>query len=499
MVDLKHILRQAFGKSSLQNEDWLEPSDDMLERIEAKIYPSKNKRSWLLPALLLLLFLIIGGLVWGIQEINAVDSWTQNQNIVTQNIGQIPAEITENISPADKNTSDIITNSSEKRMEENKGKKISVASGKKQNQNPGLLTENNGIKAFGNSVKQISKPANPDQNRVDRNYPADRSIVAISQNTSSAFPVRAENDLSRTVEKRNLPSGEKDFLINASTPLSTLKNPAVTRVEATSGSPVGLPADIVVRKNKAWSIVAGAGVSFWQFQLNDAYRKALAPADFQATNGTGVRTFVGIDKKINSRFRVGMAASYERITFHSGHNSTLTYNRTAETNNRPSNNKVVTMATPLGFVESDLVINRENDVSESEVLIDIKNRHRIQSLDVQLTLDYEVREIIGLRPVFSVGAGVQRLVKLTNALESFTPRQKDFSAGKGVLTSEPSSLQRWSPTVSAGLSLEKDFFNNLSVGINGGYLLNLNELQKMDGFSTGVYRLNGGIYLRRRF
>ncbi len=157
------------------------------------------------------------------------------------------------------------------------------------------------------------------------------------------------------------------------------------------------------------------------------------------------------------------------------------------------------MATPVGFVQSDLVIHRNSDISDTEVLIDIKNYHRIQSLDLELNLNYQMRDIFGLTPIVSVGAGVQYIVDLNNELKSFTPEQTDFSAGKGAITSDQPSLQTWSPTLSAGLGFEKRISNNISVGVNGGYLFNINELQKMNSFRTRVHRFNGGIYLRRSF
>ncbi len=483
MVDLKKILRQAFGKSTLENEDWLEPSDDLLERIEARIYPQKSGRTWLFLLPILLLILVFGGIWLGNRGSSNLKAYTPI----------ISAQIMEGV--VGENATGASTQKSMVQADQTQHTPQILAVAKGTAKTPIISDKNNLLKTSENSAIPTALGFNkfvftneiiPKTSTLDKSFSQSRTIT--------------ENPISIASDKSIPNLIESDLTVKSLDPLTNLlTSPALFPVAAAVDVREAPPIRINLNKESPWSIVAGGGVSHWQFKLNDAYRTLLAPADFQSTNGIGFRTFVGLDRKMNSRFSLGMSLAYDQVKFNSGHNSVLTYDRTAETDNDPSNAKIVTMATPVGFVESDLVIHRNNDVPDAEVLIDIKNQHRIQSLDLQLNLDYKMRDVYGLTPVIRVGAGVQYVVNLTNELASFTPEQMDFSAGKGDIISEQSSLQKWSPTVTTGFSLEKKFSGNISVGINGSYLFNLNELQKMNTFSTRVRRFNGGIYLRRSF
>lgn len=486
MVDLKKILRRAFWKTSLENEDWLDPSDDMLAQIEGRIYAKKRGRAWLflLPALLLLL--VMGGLWFSINSTDTQQMGHQISNTVPQ-VETLPSEamVSENNFEAEEYNTPILP-SNEKSL-----------TAQIVEDNPIISVENNIINTKATSTK---KPPNTTKNKVATQSDFLTSESIFTQKTSKLKLQNASEESVVQLENNSFAETKEGILVaNPSVRLDALENAALLPVSGKVMARAAPPIKVILPKKSTWSLVAGTGISFWQFKLNDAYRTALAPADFQSSNGVGLRTYVGVDKKMGSRFSLGTTLAYERINFTSGHNSNLGYNRGEETDTDHSNTKMVRMATPVGFVESDLVINRESDLADTEVLIDIKNRHQIQSLDLQLRLGYEFPQILGLTPTVNVGAGVNYILKVTNELNSFTPRKTDFSAGKGEIVADQSSLQSWSPTVTTGFGLEKNVTKNLSVGVNGGYLFNLNALQEVDGFSTRVNRFNGGIYLRRNF
>lgn len=480
MVDLKKILRQAFGKTSLQNEDWLEPSGDMLEQIEARIYTKKKGRGWLFLLPLFVLFLTIFGVHYlsnlapspSIAEVVSTPSHsmeTKAEGTATPEI--ISSEVMEkNLSSVDEtalvnkpeNNASVASknpNSTDQKKTETPVENFTLGQNKLFDEQP-LTTTKKVIKGADSSIVSLSE-------KVDNNNRPNGSEITLTLKDQVALN----------------PLDAPDLLLFSST-LANRKAPAIK---------------VILPKKSTWSLAAGTGISYWQFKLNDTYRSALAPADFQSSNGVGFRTFVGLNKQLGGRFSLKANLAYENIGFSSGHNSSLDYDRTAETDTDHSNTKMVGMATPIGFIESDLVINRNSESAGSELLIDIKNQHRIQSLDLVLTLDYELPEFLGFTPMLSAGAGVQYINKISNELKSFTPQQSDFSAGKGEIVADQKSLQRWSPTMTTGLRLEKRINKNISFGLNGNYLFNLSALQKMDGFSTNLNRFNGGIYLRRNF
>ncbi len=479
MVDLKKILRKAFDKSSLENEDWLEPSASMLEEIEGRIYVKKKKRGWffIVPALLILL--TAGGICLGSKTMDGQsDSADENRFAKTETFNSTLSL-----------NEDLITSSSEE------DESIVLTEG--ANKTPIISVKNNLPKTLTSSaIRTEDFPVyqSSSQNRLvkESRFSTQNNSISKVENMSDASVVPDQKEVSRrTVGDISV--------VNHSIGLAMLGPLAIQKISSDKTLPAKLPVEVILPKKSTWSLVAGTSVSFWQFKLNDAYQTALDPADFESSNGFGVQTFIGLDKKLGSRFSVGAKLSYEQIGFTSGHNSTLGYDRNAETDMNASNTKMVIIATPVGFVDSDLTINRETDMAGSEVLIDIKNRHRIQSLDLALNLDYQFAPIFGLTPKISLGAGVQYITKLTNDLESFTPQQSGFSEGKGAIVAGQSSLNVWSPTITSGFGLEKKISKNFSIGINGNYMFNLNDLQEANEFNTRLNRFNGGIYLRRRF
>lgn len=479
MVDLKKILRKAFDKPSLEDENWLEPSDSMLEQIEGRIYVKKKKQWWLFIVPVLLIVLTAGSICLGSKTMDGQSAGAaKNQFVERQSTIQPSPSILNN---SEENL--IISERLDEDKTENKTPIISV-----KNNLPKTLSSSafsaEDIPTYRTALQnsQVGQTRLSTQNNF--NSPSEN----ILDNTNVNIEINESKEIAEVVEN-----------LTNSIDLKMLDRLGFQEISSDDALPNQLPIEVELPKKKNWDLVAGTSVSFWQFKLNDAYQNALAPADFQFSNGLGLRTFIGIDRKLGRRFSLGAKLAYENIGFSSGHNSTLDYDRNAETDSNHSNTKMVMMATPVGFVDSDLTINRDTDLAGSELLIDIKNRHRIQSLDLQLNMDYQLPQVFGLSPKISLGAGVQYITKLTNELKSFTPQQSDFSEGKGAIVTSQSSLNLWSPTITTGFGLEKKMSKNISIGINGGFMLNLNALQEVDEFSTRLNRFNGGVYLRRNF
>ena len=487
MVDLKKILRKAFGKTSLQNEDWLEPSGDMLEKIETRIYTKKKGRGWLFLLPIFLLFLTIAGIWFSVFETS--DARIEDE-IMASNMIETPDTKT----AAPKIISEEITVNDPSYT----NKKITTSSDNPLKiEKPIISNKSNHQTRFETSIKttqQYLETWNPLQDNVV-NEPSFFTKLNFKNGLEGSIP-----NASKKTENNNKPKDlESSITLGSLLALNPLDAPDLTLLTSVPFSMEAPPIKVLLPKKSTWSLQAGTGISYWQFKLNDTYREALDPADFESSNGVGFQTFLGINKQLGSRFSLGAKLAYENIGFSSGHNSTLAYDRAAETETDHSNTKMVAMATPVGFVESDLIINRDSETAGAELLIDIKNRHRIQSLDLQFTLGYSLPAIFGFRPTINAGAGMQYITKITNELKSFTPQQSDFSAGKGAIVTDQNSLQRWSPTITTGFDLEKKLATNLSFGLNVNYLFNLTALQEVGDFSTRINRFNGGVYLRRSF
>ncbi len=480
MVDLKKILRKAFDKDSLENEDWLEPSATLLEEIEGRIYTKKKGRGWLFLVPTLLVLLTVGVVCLGTNKIDG-----HSANPIKSQIAE--KQSTENLINTEINniSTNLAVNETLTLNEtENKTSIISVKNNLPIKLNSSALQKRDLSSylssSLNNEVVAFSRISTQNKSITKTENILDDSVVKMHKN-----PLKENKEITVILEK--------------SSQLTKITSLDLQKVSTNKVLPNKLPIEVILPKKSTWSLVAGASASFWQFKLNDAYQTALATADFQSSNGVGARTFIGLDKKLGRRFSVGAKLGYEKIYFNSGHNSALSYDRNAETDSNRSNTKTIRMATPLGFIDSDLTIHRDTDLAGSEVLIDIKNRHSIQSLDLQLNLDYQLPTIFGLRPMITVGTGVQYIRKLNNELAYFRPKQRGFSEGKGKIIADQTSLNRWSPTVSTGFNLERSLTKNLSIGFNGTYIFNLSNLQEVDAFSTKVNRFNGGIYLSRKF
>lgn len=481
MVDLKKILRKAFDKDSLENENWLEPSATMLEEIEGRIYTKKKGRVWffLVPVLLVLLSTVIG-ICLGTSKIDGHSASPTKTKI------------------DEKQTSKKQINSEVNNPNTNLGENKSLILNETAIKNPIISVKNNLPKALTASAFQKRDFSfNP-------SFSSNTEVISFTRFSNQNKTIaKSKNILDKSMvekeEKALKENLELEIIPGKSSQLTMLGSLGLPNVSTKKGMPKVLPVEVILPKKSSWSMVVGTNASLWQFKLNDAFISAVSPADFQSSNGLGTRTYIGMDRKLGRRISIGAKLAYEQIGFSSGHNSIVAYDRNAETDANFSNTKNIKMATPVGFIDSDVTINRDSDLAGSEVLIDIKNQHKIQSLDLQLNLDYQLPMVFGLRPNISLGAGVQYIAKLTNELKYFTPQQNEFSEGEGAIVAGQTSLNRWSPMVSSGFGLEKYLTKNLSIGLNGNYLFNLTNIQEGDQLSTRVNRFNGGIYLRRNF
>ena len=101
------------------------------------------------------------------------------------------------------------------------------------------------------------------------------------------------------------------------------------------------------------------------------------------------------------------------------------------------------MASPIGFVESDLIVQRNSAEStlNTDLVVDLHNEHNITNLDVNIGLDYSLIENGHFRFVLGFRTGINKFLNINNTLSSFGLNDSNFSSGAKDIVKEQSNVK----------------------------------------------------------
>ena len=481
-------IREAFNKPSVKNEDWLDPSDRVLENIEAEINRGgKKDRSILFFLIPLVLFLI------GVSFLLFFNIQEQTKRVEKPN-NSLAREAT---SKELKNINNIVYKAKSKEVKVNEDVVLNGDLNNIENQNLDFIKQqaDNKSQEFVESfeVKYTSstdileqKNILLNENKIDDIFNNPLQSIQEVKNLSASKNLKSKNHSVYTQKPifklENLEL--QKFYLNV--PVSEFPNLEHHKTYANGNT----------KKQNMFFIEAGTGITFWDFNLNDEYQKLLEPAAFVKTNAVGFNTSLRVGKEINSKLGVSVNVDFANVQLSSGHNSALTFDNTLL-----EQNHAISMATPLGFVNNDVALFRTagTNTGETNLLVDLESDHQIEAIDISLAADIDLLDLDRISLTLSPGIGLQQIVNSKNELSSLITNNTDIESSPKVVESEFNDLNSLSPITSLGLSMRKNLKNDwqISFGLNG--ILNLSPIQENGNLNTRVTRYSAKVAIKKNF
>ena len=480
-MSLNKKIKDTFNSPpSLEGEEWLLSSDSLFDSIESAIYnePKEKRRAfwiWFLP----LLFICGIAIYFMTSNSESEAKYTNNRtkeiqsttNTFTDHAHEENVVIHENMTLKESTTNDKISLPKIKSIVQNSSissKELSTATPNDQSKE--LLIYNNPL----NRIIRV----NTDNNKPPVTDP-DSDIASkfgVTNNTAFSDKPRSTYDLSKL-------SGINSFIAHESAP----------PVSDISLVTIDVSKSVIPR----WNVKLFSGMTNWNFDLNNNYLTALQPADFSYSNGVGYFVELGIEKSLSNKVSVGISVLAERNTFESGHNSVIDYNINNE-NSDNTNEFDLTMASPLGFLESNIVVARSVDANDhTDIIIDLENKHTVSNIDLGLYAQLDILQYRSFCIGGQIGGGLNYLSSITNSLDHFTTSESGFDSRSSEILKGQSELNLLRPYFNFGVNLEYKWSHNISIGLSHQYRQDLNAIYNTGGFSTLINRQLSGLYIKK--
>lgn len=483
----KNIWREKFQKGSLETEAWLDPKDDIYASFKSKIEPKKRKKKWM--ALFFIGLVGLGCIYLYVGTFNneskAVISKAENFNSKT------------NLASSKVNDQTLINPESESII----NKENSLADN--------TTSDENSFKTLIKPFKDIRKSTSERTNYSSSNshtIKANKPQILVSKKVNEYMDIQNEKYINKGWTKKkvsNIKSQLKgldnsqfifiprstEILFNAITPLpidQMIINPRLTKVNSE-----------ITNDNVYFAYVSG-GFSYWKFSLNDHFKDALDPADFYHYEGYGFNAGLGFRKQlINKRYSLGISLNYENISFISGHNSSLEYNYVEEEN--MSNKVNLVMASPIGFVESSLVLNRSIETNINQLSVSLQTLHEIQT--VGLSGEFLAQLIQTKKFGLGVSTNVQGnyITKLSNSFIKAEVIEQGFYTSDKLIDVPQANVKRLIPMAGIGIMTNYIFNPRLSVALEGSYTRSLRSIYLESDFETSLSQAQFSLSLSRKF
>ncbi len=502
MSNIFEYIKNAFVKSPLGDQDWLEPSDQVLSNIEAAISEDdKNYRPILV--LFFLGLLMVGGVLVLFfsnpdKQKKSIDEEPQ-QNKVEQN-----------------------------KIEKNKASQTLVESAELlevdlQNVNKTQIAKIN-QKASDSSIVSKRKEANRSQEENEQqilnsvNWPSnsDRKIQNVNIESNKLIK-GSENTLVQNRNKVVFADQQevRQLVPNMITPHSVDKPseviaisspnylPAISLVEFDEKAidlsiiPNDHLADLDIKTfTPKFFIETGVGVTSWDFRLNDEYEDLLESAAFENSNGVGYATYLKIGRDLNPRLSLSLEGGYESISFNSGHNSRIVYD-----NNLTEQFQDLTIATPLGLVNNQVALLRmaDGNRNQTDLLVELENEHRLTAVELSLKANFTLVQINKFSFIISPGIGVQQILSTENELISLITNHAEIANGGSVAEGSFESVKNTSPFTSLHFAAQMELSDHWQVGLRLGSSLQFSPIQETMDLKTNVIRYNTQLVLRKSF
>jgi len=479
MLDNKNI-KDLFNNASLEDQDWLEPSDSVFSGIEEAIYKNEEEKKpllfWLVGVSLTLCCLCIS--TWALNK-NKPPS--KSLKIENQNSNQNTEAITSN-----ELTSNAI---------------LDVNAIKEVGNDPNNLYDRSVVESQNNDLKNASSPQIISSNKLNTQSNQLKISTPNTNKLSTTSDKPPTEEISSLNKSKNTVTEKKSATTpnNNSNKSNGLKSTLPTRLSNT-------PKELIYKRNTIInnqkidpivestfesfaSLKVGVGTSIWNFHLNDNYSSALNPADFSYSNGIGVNLNIAYEKTIAPSIAIISTVTLEKIKYQSGHNSAVTYDTNSELIDQ-ENEFDLTMASPMGFLESQVVVQRSIDSTDpqSDLILDLHNEHENYNVDFNIAMLRQLISTKSFSTSLHLGVGINHLFGINNKLSEVNINNANYSTTLKNITSNQNNINPTRPYYNIGLNSQKRITSNIGVGLNALYMRDFTSVYSDQDFSTMISR-----------
>lgn len=402
LFDKDFIWRERFRDKDVSDLDWLEPQENTFDKIEQSIYGKKKKKSYFL--FLIPVFIIVGFFGWYLQPEAA--KLVKEVPIHNPSIHDINTKQSEKIIGASFPDSSI----------SNTQKTISISSVQPE------ITPRKNFK----TLKTV---------KVDNEaILGDKPDLSRTEGTVYSTLVPLESLEVSTVNQLKILENRNDVNYTTINSLAFIKSINATLLLNQEMPLLSLELEEVKGKHFSNSLYFSVGGGFYNFKLNQNFASAVEPAEFWHSSGKGYELGLGYIPQLSKLLSLDIGLAFGAFELTSGHNSEVVYNSSSEVNQ--SNIVNLSMATPLGFIEGETVIQRSStSTSDQNLNLGLTNHH---------SLTYVNLHALGLLKVIKTktwnasvigGAKVNKFVKLDNELQTVTLDNEEFSIASSQSTS----------------------------------------------------------------
>lgn len=467
---------------SLKGEDWLLPSDDLFESIESSIQNDQKKENSGIWVWLLSLLLISGTLSYLLTNTNIGGNLLTNKGNTEYHTTSKSSFV--RINDVNKLNS---KNLFSKVGSDNKEIATSIIEYNVEKSTTDLtipFISSTSDKTTSVSVLEKSFNLNTRTNRRDRDLENLAFTAVIGSNT-------ADIEKSLTVKTKKISNNlARIASINCSL-IQKKVSPFFHEFSYIRNEDVNQASD--------WRIKFSSGSSNWKFSLNNNYLTSLNPADFRFSKGMGLFVELSVEKMLSQRLSVGVSGLIESSSFNSGHNSIIDYNINNETEHQMNKFDVI-MASPLGFLESNIVVARSTDAIEhTDLTIDLNNSHSTTNIDFGFYAQIEILQYRNFSLSNQSGIGFNYLSDITNSLDHFSTSETGFISHSSEILKNQSHLNLLRSYINIGFNLEYKYSRSICLGVNHQFRQDFNPIYSDGDFSTLISRQLSGFYVKKSF
>jgi len=245
-----------------------------------------------------------------------------------------------------------------------------------------------------------------------------------------------------------------------------------------------------VQSENRLSVQLTSGAIYWMNNPNQALQTALEPAGFFENSAWGWQTQLSLSVPLTNRWSLQTGLGYSSVEFSSGHNSELNY--TVENEIVKGKNDIdLTIATPLGFVNSQIGLTRDDAWdSDASFLADIITNQRIQSIQVPVSLAYTLP--INNKWSITPSAGISALIltDVQSGVANVATHHNHIHYVSSMLNQEIQYLNTMSLDIQVGLGISRHLTRNIQLGVSGNYTHGMTPIFSNNEFRTSRSVIN---------
>ena len=158
------------------------------------------------------------------------------------------------------------------------------------------------------------------------------------------------------------------------------------------------------------------------------------------------------------------------------------------------------MASPIGFLESNIIVARSTDANEhTDLTIDLNNSHSITNIDFGLYAQIKILQYSNFSLGSQLGFGFNYLSNISNSLDHFSTSETGFISHSSEILKNQSHLNLLRSYINFGINLEYNFSGSTSFGVNHHFRQDFNPIYSDGDFSTLISRQLSGFYVKKSF